>query len=84
MQAAKAFGKLTLLRLLLPPLAMLAACLAAGAELEAALAAWLGGLEPGARALLLADAMLGALALPPLCAAGMLWRAHWRRHGGPG
>jgi hypothetical protein len=67
-------ARLPLLALLLLPLAMLGLCLGAGAELEAALAAWLGCMDPGSRALLLAPLMLAALSLPPLCALAVLLR----------
>lgn len=82
MKTIDSFGQLALLRLLLPALAMLGLCVLADAQLEAALADWLGGMAPGSRALLLTNLVLGALALPPLCAAGLLWRAHGRRHAG--
>ena len=72
--ALRARLPLLVLRLLLLPLAMLGLCLAAGAELEAALAAWLGCMDPGSRALLLAPLMLAALSLPPLCALAVLLR----------
>jgi len=62
-----------MLRLLLLPLAVLALCVAAGAQLDAALAAWLQGMTPGVRTLILANVTLAALVVPPLCAAGLLW-----------
>lgn len=64
------------------PLAMLALCLAAGAELEAVLAAALGCMDPGARVLLLVNLTLAVLGLPTLLAASLLLRAGWLRRGG--
>lgn len=83
MEAATVFGKLPLKGLLFLPLAMLALCVAAGAELEAALAAWLAALEPASRGMLLAPVMLGALGLPPLCAAILLLQGRRRRRAFP-
>lgn len=80
-RAATAFARLPLVLLLLLPLAMLALCLAAGAQLDAALADLLACMDPGSRALLLANLMLAALSLPPLWAVGMLLRGHQLRHG---
>lgn len=63
------------------PLAMLGLCLAAGAELEAVLAAALGCMDPGARVLLLVNLTLAVLGLPTLLAASLLLRAGWQRRG---
>lgn len=83
MRAATAFARLPLVLLSLLPLAMLGLCLVAAAQLDAALAALLACMEPGSRALLLANLMLAALSLPPLCALGVLLRGRRLRHGMP-
>ena len=76
---ALAVFRLPLKGLLLLPLALLGLCVAAGAELDAVLAGWLSGMEPGLRTVLLANVMLAAVGLPAVCAAALLMRALWER-----
>lgn len=84
METTNTLGRLPMKGLLLLPLAMLALCVAGGAELELALAGWLAGRDPASSVLWLASLTLGVLGLTPLCAFALLLGAHWRRHGTAG
>lgn len=80
---ARAFSRMPLKGLLLLPLVLLGLFVAAGAELDAALAGWLAGMDPGLRMVLLANVMLAAVGLPAVCAAALLMRALWLRRDIP-